>query len=31
MASSTSMTYGGTLPTITAGYSGFVNGDMRAA
>ena len=26
-ASSTSMTYGGTVPTITAAYSGFVNGD----
>ena len=28
-ASSGSMTYGGTVPTITPGYSGFVNGDTR--
>jgi hypothetical protein len=27
VASSSSMTYGGTVPTITASYSGFVNGD----
>ena len=26
-ASSPSMTYGGSVPAITAGYSGFVNGD----
>jgi hypothetical protein len=26
-ASGGSMTYGGTVPTITASYSGFVNGD----
>ncbi len=30
-ASSTSMTYGGTVPTITAAYSGFVNGDTAAS
>ena len=29
-ASSDSMTYGGTAPTITASYSGFVNGDTPA-
>jgi hypothetical protein len=27
-ASNASMTYGGAVPTITPGYSGFVNGDM---
>src|SRR5271157_2519696 len=30
-ASSGSMTYGGTAPTITPGYSGFVNGDTPAS
>ncbi len=30
-ASSTSMTYGGTVPTITAAYSGFVNGDSSSS
>jgi alpha-tubulin suppressor-like RCC1 family protein len=30
-ASSDSMTYGGTTPTITASYSGFVNGDTAAS
>ena len=30
-ASSGSMTYGGTVPTITASYSGFVNGDTSAS
>ena len=30
-ASSTSMTYGGTVPTITAAYSGFTNGDSAAS
>ena len=30
-ASSTSMTYGATVPTITAAYSGFVNGDTVAS
>ena len=25
------MTYGGTVPTITAGYSGFVNGDTSSS
>ena len=30
-ASSPSMTYGGTVPTITAGYSGFVNGDTSSS
>src|SRR5208282_2552308 len=30
-ASSASMTYGGTVPTITASYSGFVNGDTAAS
>jgi len=29
-ASSDSMTYGGSVPTITASYSGFVNGDSAA-
>ncbi len=29
-ASSGSMTYGGTAPTITPGYSGFVNGDTAS-
>ena len=30
-ASSGSMTYGGTVPAITPGYSGFVNGDTAAS
>ena len=30
-ASSGSMNYGGTVPTITPGYSGFVNGDTAAS
>ncbi len=30
-ASSGSMTYGGTAPTITPSYSGFVNGDTAAS
>ncbi len=30
-ASSASMTYGGSVPTITASYSGFVNGDSAAS
>ena len=30
-ASSGSMTYGGTVPTITPAYSGFVNGDTAAS
>ena len=30
-ASSTSMTYGGTVPTITPGYAGFVNGDSASS
>jgi hypothetical protein len=30
-ASSATMTYGGTVPTITASYSGFVNGDTAAS
>ena len=30
-ASSGSMTYGGTVPTITASYSGFVNGDSASS
>ena len=30
-ASSTSMTYGGTVPTISPSYSGFVNGDTAAS
>ncbi len=30
-ASSTSMTYGGTVPTISAGYAGFVNGDTASS
>ena len=30
-ASSTSMTYGGTVPTITAAYTGFTNGDTAAS
>ncbi len=30
-ASSPTMTYGGTAPTITAGYSGFVNGDTSSS
>ena len=30
-ASSPSMTYGGTVPTITAGYSGFVNGETASS
>jgi len=30
-ASSDSMTYGGTTPTITASYSGFVNGDSASS
>jgi hypothetical protein len=30
-ASSNSMTYGGTVPTVTASYSGFVNGDTSAS
>ena len=30
-ASSDSMTYGGTVPTITPSYSGFVNGDTAAS
>ena len=30
-ASSPSMTYGGSVPAITAGYSGFVNGDTAAS
>ena len=30
-ASSASMTYGGTVPTITPSYSGFVNGDTAAS
>jgi hypothetical protein len=30
-ASSTSMSYGSTPPTITAGYSGFVNGDTASS
>ena len=30
-ASSTSMTYGGTVPAITAAYSGFVNGDSSSS
>jgi len=30
-ASSASMTYGGTVPTITPSYSGFVNGDTSAS
>ena len=30
-ASSGTMTYGGTVPTITASYSGFVNGDTSAS
>ena len=30
-ASSGSMTYGGTVPTITASYSGFVNGESAAS
>ncbi|MGA2457143.1 MAG: MBG domain-containing protein, partial [Terriglobales bacterium] len=30
-ASSPSMTYGGTVPAITASYSGFVNGDSSAS
>src|ERR1019366_791009 len=30
-ANNQSMTYGGTLPTLTASYSGFVNGDTSAS
>jgi hypothetical protein len=30
-ASSASITYGGTVPAITAGYAGFVNGDTAAS
>ncbi len=30
-ANSTTMTYGGTVPAITAGYAGFVNGDTTAS
>ena len=30
-ASSGSMTYGGTVPTITSSYSGFVNGDNASS
>ena len=30
-ASNGTMTYGGTVPTITAGYSGFVNGDSQTS
>ena len=30
-ASSATMTYGGTVPAITASYSGFVNGDTAAS
>jgi hypothetical protein len=30
-ASSPSMTYGGSVPTVTAGYSGFVNGDSSSS
>ena len=30
-ASSGSMSYGGTVPTISASYSGFVNGDSAAS
>jgi hypothetical protein len=30
-ASSASMTYGGTVPAITASYSGFVNGDSASS
>jgi hypothetical protein len=30
-ASSASMTYGGTVPAIAAGYAGFVNGDTSSS
>ena len=30
-AQNQSMTYGGTMPTLTASYSGFVNGDSSSS